>query len=91
MLPTRGVHLSIGLRLQSFRAKTDVHHKSHSHELSDQAGIMWSKASGIQTHSYQSEYPKGLEIISQEVAKGQYERKDTLENVQVLKNPGLLH
>jgi hypothetical protein len=31
--------------------------------------LLWSKASGIQRNSYQTEYSKGLEVTSQEPIK----------------------
>lgn len=52
------------------QSKTGVHHKSHRQcKLSDPAGIMGPKASGIHKHPHQTECSSAQELRSQELAE----------------------
>lgn len=67
------------------REKADVHRKSHCyHKPSGQTGIVWPKASGVQIHSYLTEYSKKPD-------KGPSRKHAFLGHFQVLNNPGLLN
>lgn len=51
----------------SRRIKTDIHHKSYC-----QYDLTQPKTQDIQRHFYQAGYSRGLEVISQELGKGQF-------------------
>lgn len=82
MLTTKGAHLSLDIcdfieishvgtsapQTPPSKAKISIHYKSYYYyELTNQTGTR-SKALGVQNYSYQAEYFKGSELISQEPA-----------------------
>lgn len=81
------------LRLQAsyLRENTGIY-TNHIAEIvySSQTHTTWPKASSIQKHSYQAKYPKGSEVISKKLAKGQSRGQIFLWNAQDFNNPSLL-